>query len=147
MCGLDSADSGHDVTTDFCEHDNETSGSKHGAEFLHQLNDGLSVRDLSFSQHWRSKSKFSGLWRLPQHYTGSQPRRNRLGLCFSRSPLPHEISYGNKSRSFWVVTPWSVVVGYQRFGGPSCFQLHSEDRDLKYHQNLHSYGKSISACK
>jgi hypothetical protein len=24
---------------------------------------------------------------------------------------------------FWVVTPCNVVVGYQRFGGPCCFQL------------------------
>jgi len=25
---------------------------------------------------------------------------------------------------FWVVTPCSVVVGYQRFGGLSCLHLH-----------------------
>jgi hypothetical protein len=25
----------------------------------------------------------------------------------------------------WVVRPWNVVVGYQRFGGPYCLQLHS----------------------
>jgi len=25
---------------------------------------------------------------------------------------------------FWVVTPCSVVVGYQRFGGPCCSHLH-----------------------
>jgi hypothetical protein len=29
---------------------------------------------------------------------------------------------------FWVVTPCSVVVGYQRFGGPSCLHLQGNDR-------------------
>jgi hypothetical protein len=28
---------------------------------------------------------------------------------------------------FWVMTPCSVVVGYQRFGGPCYFHLHTED--------------------
>jgi hypothetical protein len=28
---------------------------------------------------------------------------------------------------FWVVTPYSVVVGCQRFGGPCCPQLQGED--------------------
>jgi hypothetical protein len=28
---------------------------------------------------------------------------------------------------FWVVTPYSIVVGYQRFGGPCCFPLHPDD--------------------
>jgi len=28
---------------------------------------------------------------------------------------------------FWVVTPCSVVVGYQRFGVPSCLHLQGED--------------------
>jgi len=27
---------------------------------------------------------------------------------------------------FWVVTPYRVVVGYQRFGGPCCLHLHGE---------------------
>jgi len=27
---------------------------------------------------------------------------------------------------FWVVTPCSVVVGYQRFGEPCCLHLHGE---------------------
>jgi hypothetical protein len=27
---------------------------------------------------------------------------------------------------FWVVMPCSVVVGYQRFGGPCCFHLQGE---------------------
>jgi hypothetical protein len=29
---------------------------------------------------------------------------------------------------FWVVTPCSVVVGYQRFGGPYCLYLRSDVR-------------------
>jgi hypothetical protein len=32
----------------------------------------------------------------------------------------------------WVVTLCSVVVGYQRFGGPCCLHLQGEDIDLKY---------------
>jgi hypothetical protein len=27
---------------------------------------------------------------------------------------------------FWIVTPCSVVVGYQRFGRPCCFHLQGE---------------------
>jgi hypothetical protein len=30
---------------------------------------------------------------------------------------------------FWVVTPCSVVVGYQRFGGPFCLHLQGEVED------------------
>jgi hypothetical protein len=32
---------------------------------------------------------------------------------------------------FWVVTPCSVVVGYQRFGGPCC--LHLQGEVISYH--------------
>jgi hypothetical protein len=28
---------------------------------------------------------------------------------------------------FWFVTPCTVAVGYQRFGGPCCLHLYSED--------------------
>jgi len=34
---------------------------------------------------------------------------------------------------FWVVTPFSVAVGYQCFGGPCC--LHSEDGDSRVLRN------------
>jgi hypothetical protein len=30
---------------------------------------------------------------------------------------------------FWAVMPCIVVVGYQRFRGPCCLQLHPEDGD------------------
>jgi hypothetical protein len=30
-----------------------------------------------------------------------------------------------KVEVFWVVTPYSVVVGYQRFRGPCCLDLHA----------------------
>jgi hypothetical protein len=30
----------------------------------------------------------------------------------------------------WVVTPYSVAVGYQRFGGPCCPPSSDEDIDL-----------------
>jgi hypothetical protein len=30
----------------------------------------------------------------------------------------------------WVVMPCSIAVGYQRFGGPCCFHLHSEDGSI-----------------
>jgi hypothetical protein len=32
----------------------------------------------------------------------------------------------NQIEVFWVVTPCSVVVAYQRFGGPCCLHLQSE---------------------
>jgi len=30
----------------------------------------------------------------------------------------------------WVVTPYSAVVGYRRFGGPCCLHLHHSNRTL-----------------
>jgi len=32
---------------------------------------------------------------------------------------------------FYVLTPRSVVIGYQRFGGHWCFLLHDQDSDSK----------------
>jgi hypothetical protein len=32
---------------------------------------------------------------------------------------------------FWVVTPCSVVVGCQRFGGPCCFHLQGEENGAR----------------
>jgi hypothetical protein len=26
---------------------------------------------------------------------------------------------------FWVLTPFSVAIGYRRFGGPSCLHVHT----------------------
>jgi hypothetical protein len=57
------------------------------------------------------------------------------------SPYCTEFRYKNHVEVLWVVTPCSVVVGYQRFGGPCCFCLHNitrhlkpEDLDLKHHR-------------
>jgi hypothetical protein len=42
---------------------------------------------------------------------------------------------------FWVVTPCSVVVGYQRFGGPCCLHLQGEVtmEAAEYSETLTSY--------
>jgi hypothetical protein len=40
---------------------------------------------------------------------------------------------------FWVVTPCSVVAGYQRFRGPCCLRLHSADGGSKVLRKLVSY--------
>jgi hypothetical protein len=32
-----------------------------------------------------------------------------------------------QAKVFWVVTQYSVVVGYQHFRGPCCLHLHLED--------------------
>jgi len=37
---------------------------------------------------------------------------------------------------FWVVTPCSVVVGYQRFSGPCCHHLH-QPRGPRLEYKLH----------
>jgi hypothetical protein len=31
---------------------------------------------------------------------------------------------------FWIMMPYSDVIGYQHFGGPCCFHLHPEVHDL-----------------
>jgi len=36
------------------------------------------------------------------------------------------VTFSVQVKVFWVFTPCSVVVGYQRFGGPSFLHLHGE---------------------
>jgi hypothetical protein len=44
---------------------------------------------------------------------------------------------------FWVVTPSSVVVGYQRFGGPCCLHLQGEDGGNKVLRNVGILGFTL----
>jgi len=55
--------------------------------------------------------------------------------CFYRTSLNTEQMKNAKFEIFtakiqvqvlWVVTPCSIVVGYQRFGGYCCFRLHPQ---------------------
>jgi len=44
--------------------------------------------------------------------------------------------YKFQAEVFWVVTPCSVVVGYQRFGGPRC--LHLQGVAIQRNSNIHN---------
>jgi hypothetical protein len=44
-----------------------------------------------------------------------------------------------QDRVFWVVTFCSVVVGYQRFGGPCCFHLQGEEIDVNLNDRFCLY--------
>jgi hypothetical protein len=82
---------------------------------------------------------------LRYQYTVLQPRRHRFE---SSSPWKPEISYHTwinfmylteklqdlrlsrwwRFEVFWVATPYTVVIGYQRFGGTYCLHPHPEER-------------------
>jgi hypothetical protein len=40
-----------------------------------------------------------------------------------------------QDKVFWFVTPCSIVVGYQSFGGPCCFHLEGEPESLVSYRN------------
>jgi len=48
----------------------------------------------------------------------------KLGMCGDTVPLPQfDFMERFQIYVFWVMTTWSVVVRYQRFGGPRCLHL------------------------